>query len=614
MKSLKKILVLFVLLCGLAVNTGCDLAGGDDNGIPDGPVGGAGGTGPAWIPHFANTQTDLSKVAYSGTTFAAVGNEGTVLTSANITDWTEQEPETDSPLYDITWTGSSFFTVGYDGVIISYDQNGAFQDIVASEMRMWNIQAVAKSPSLYVAVSSNGVIHTSPDAITWKIQTSMFNTVFYDVIWSGSIFVAVGYDSTIPNSVIYTSPDGLSWTQRTIPVLSAGYRLRAVAYSSSIPRFVAVGRNESSSSSVVLTSTDGTAWTSQTNSGSYILDVVWSGTQFVATGDNICTSSDGMTWTTRTKPDGYYLRVVWSGTQFVAAGYYSSAGVIMTSANGTDWALQTLPVGTAGLTGIAYSGSMFVAITGNDSKYFYTSPNGSLWTRHTVSGMENYFYQESITWTGSWFVLTGNRGICTSTDGVSWTQQAYSDNSLYSIAYSGSRLVAVGAFGVIRTSDNNGATWTKRISGTVEKLNDVTWSGSQFVAVGEEGTILTSATGETWTKQNSRIDHDLTCVTWSQQRSLFAASGAGSVILTSPNGVDWTVRTYGTTDYLLDIAWSGTQFMAVGTYGIIYASPDGITWTIQNNGSTIRLNGVVWAGADHGFLAVGYQGLIVTSK
>ncbi|TMH41738.1 MAG: hypothetical protein E6H56_06985 [Betaproteobacteria bacterium] len=58
----------------------------------------------------------------------------------------------------------------------------------------------------------------------------------------------------------------------------------------------------------------------------------------------------------------------------------------------------------------------------------------------------------------------------------------------------GTEFVAVGGAsnsGTILTSPD-GVTWTQRASGTVNTLSGVAWSGTKLVAVGNTGTALTS--------------------------------------------------------------------------------------------------------------------------
>jgi hypothetical protein len=77
----------------------------------------------------------------------------------------------------------------------------------------------------------------------------------------------------------------------------------------------------------------------------------------------------------------------------------------------------------------------------------------------------------------------------------------------------------------------------------------------------------------------------------------------------------WHAHTYGTSQDLVNVVWSGSQFVAVGgSYpggGTILTSPDGRTWSAQNSGTSEELLSVTWSGSQ--FVVVGQNGTIVTS-
>ncbi len=220
-----------------------------------------------------------------------------------------------------------------------------------------------------------------------------------------------------------------------------------------------------------------------------------------------------------------------------------------------------------------------------------------------------------VIWSGTQFVAVGgNSGggsVLTSPDGITWTSRtAGTSSGLQGVTWSGTQFVAVGANGTILTSPD-AITWTSRVSGTMNLLYGVAWSGAEFVAVGFYGTILTSLDGITWTSRfsNSSMNDVLQAVVWSGTQ--YVVAGRGGVILTSPDGITWTPRSsaIGTIGYVNSIIWSGAQFVVVGTYtascciGEILTSPDGITWTSHTSGTSDSLLGVAWSGTQ--YVAVG---------
>ncbi|MFQ6007891.1 MAG: WD40/YVTN/BNR-like repeat-containing protein, partial [Candidatus Zixiibacteriota bacterium] len=110
----------------------------------------------------------------------------------------------------------------------------------------------------------------------------------------------------------------------------------------------------------------GDIWTLQsTITTTYLFDVAWSGTRYVAVGESgtILTSLDGFHWTSLPSPTNNDLfGVTWSGEQFVAVG---NIGTIATSQDGTKWSLVDSNVTSNWLHSVASSGTAFVAVGQN---------------------------------------------------------------------------------------------------------------------------------------------------------------------------------------------------------------------------------------------------------
>ncbi len=302
----------------------------------------------------------------------------------------------------------------------------------------------------YGSVSGSTVltVTSTPPGVNWTTEAPLTSSavayILRAVAWSGSQFVAVGYNGTVPGTYnILTSPDGVTWTSRNS---GSSATLYGVAWSGA--QFAAVGDY-----GYILTSPDGITWTSRASgTGNALFGVTWSGTQFVAVGvsGTILTSPDGFTWTPETSGNRNDLRsVTWSGNEYVAVG-----NVTLISPDGVKW---TATDSYAGWMGVASSASQVVKVGqyGNIS----TSPDGVIWTAQTTQPTSLY----GVIWTGTEFVAVGGGGtgyIITSRDGVTWTSQTpgtsailYGQSAtLYGVAWSGSRLVAVGTSGYIVTS------------------------------------------------------------------------------------------------------------------------------------------------------------------
>jgi photosystem II stability/assembly factor-like uncharacterized protein len=185
---------------------------------------------------------------------------------------------------------------------------------------------------------------------------------------------------------------------------------------------------------------------------------VWDGRTFVKTTDYGTLIWDGVTMHTGTTnpwwkwslfdssyPYPNLQDILWTGGQFVAVG---DNGGVYTSPDATEvstWTLRTS--GTANkLRAVTQSPGRFVAV--GDTGTVITSDDGGVnWTTRS-SGVSDTIYD--VTWTGSQFVAVGYRGlILTSADGSAWAATDHGSNHLYSVLSDGTDTVIVGAKGTI---------------------------------------------------------------------------------------------------------------------------------------------------------------------
>lgn len=74
----------------------------------------------------------------------------------------------------------------------------------------WN--SVSYGNGVFVAVSDDGKVMTSPDGITWTARIAAANNAWVAVTFGNGIFAAVSRTGT--RNRIMTSPDGITWTSR----------------------------------------------------------------------------------------------------------------------------------------------------------------------------------------------------------------------------------------------------------------------------------------------------------------------------------------------------------------------------------------------------------------
>ena len=165
---------------------------------------------------------------------------------------------------------------------------------------------------------------TSPDGITWTLQTSASDNYWTSVTYGNGKFVAVAmYTPFTSGNRAMTSPDGITWTTQSSAVYNSW---SSVTYGNGL--FVAVAAYGASQ---VMTSPDGITWTSRTSAADNLwANVTFGNGMFVAvsnsgTGNRVMTSSDGINWTAKTTPaDNNWNGVTYGNGMFVAV---SSSGI-----------------------------------------------------------------------------------------------------------------------------------------------------------------------------------------------------------------------------------------------------------------------------------------------
>jgi carboxypeptidase family protein len=551
-------------------------------------------TGHSWSAKSLNM--DLNAIAWSGTQYVGVGNDGFVGTSPDGATWTRRTSGTTKTLYDIVWTGSKYVAVGTT-VLVSSDginwhaaqspvdslilkcvvwtgtqfvAGGYYGEIVTSTdgetwVSRWktddDIEKIIWTGTKFVAMGGSAKTFTSSDGITWTSHPQNFEN-YYGLAWSGSQFVRVG-----TYGKIQSSPDGITWTNHAV---DSNYSFYSVAWSGT--QFAAVGQSSSgmAGSFKIFTSPDGVTWTGHdAGTTTPLKSIIWTGSRFVAVGFvTVVTSLDGVTWTSIASYNGNTLNnTMWLGNQYLAVG---NLGTILSSLDGSTWRPRSSGT-TMDLRSIASSGSRTVIVGQNGT--IITSTDLINWTPAN-SGTTNSLY--SVIWTGNKFIAVGVATILSSPDGLTWTPSGSTQYTLRGVAWSGSQFVAVGYHALFTSPD--GSTWTANTAQATKSFSSVTYFRNQFVAVGDKGIIQTSTDGTTWTPRSSYTDSDLNNVT--ALNSVLVAVGNGGTILTSYDGILWQAQQGGSTLHLMSDPWyalngassSGDGIIVVGQSGYILSS------------------------------------------
>jgi antitoxin component YwqK of YwqJK toxin-antitoxin module len=156
-------------------------------------------------------------------------------------------------------------------------------------------------------------------------------------------------------------------------------------------------------------------------------------------------------------------------------------------------------------------------------------------------------------------------------------------------------------------------TWVARVSGVpTETLSGCAYlSTGQYIAVGTGGTILTSATGETWTRRATPVIYWMQGI--AQNSTTVVVAGGDAILYADLADLSVWNRSPGVALFVSGVAYGNGLFVAVGQSWNtpLATSPDGITWTAVGAGITARLRSVAFG--DGVFVAVGQKGVILSS-
>jgi len=316
----------------------------------------AGETWTQVLPVSSITQNGWFGVTYGEGLFVAVASSGgtsdRVMTSPDGFTWTPRTSAAGNAWRSVAYGNGRFVAVANSGVgnRVMYSDNGTDWTAGVSPADN-NWFAVAYGNGLFVAVAENGTnqVMTSPDGITWNLQTSPVGG-WKGVTYGDGLWVAVSRTGTVGNRVM-TSPDGINWTARVTPTfqdinnVTKDREWSAVTYGEGL--FVAVAQ-----------------------SGSTVLN----GQQFFTLRDRVMTSPNGINWTVSSTPIGGSLRwntVTYGDGRFVAVAFSGTPDRkgerAIYSNDGINWTQVVTPEdgsGAYGLEwrGVAYGNNRFVAV------------------------------------------------------------------------------------------------------------------------------------------------------------------------------------------------------------------------------------------------------------
>lgn len=553
----------------------------------------------------------------------AVGDGGAIFYSNNGKSWTDRgwvgglrnEAITGRSATD----GAGTVLIGTnDAKLYKTTDAGTTWTEVTGHPFTWEIFGIQYVNGRWYVTDGGSDVRYSTDLVNWTSvtysggsptideSTGIFSfSMCYD--GSGTYVMFASGAGSAP-AYLYSSSDGATFTRRV--TLSGSPIIRgAVAYGAG--HFVFCGQD-----GVIRESSDGTTWNTRSPAGGILpdfSDVKFANGIFMAvagaTLESVQTSPDGITWTNYTAP-GDLLAVSFrsSSSTWVAVGYNgSSVYQAWTSTdNGATWTSRTFASSSAcPMMDVVYDATndRFLIIgpgpDGGELLHTQVSQTGTTWTKTfvKVTGVKSNVNFNAVQndGAGHWVAVGSFGVIIYSTDnGATWTQVNIAPTAfpVYSVGFHDSmtpKWVAVGAEGITATS-SDGITWTPDTNSTAMDLVDIACNGTTWVGADANGSVWTSTNGTTWTERalSTSTFTPAWCTAIEWNGSVFCAMVMNSAFTdlesqTSADGITWTSRndpTGGKTQRLYNLTWADGKFRAYSVSGgDLYTSADGITWT-----------------------------------
>ena len=568
---------------------------------------------PASIPSIPGA--GLRSVAWNGSMWVAVG--GTILYSSDGSNWTRTTSADTfigaGEIYGVAWGNNVWVVYGADAssyVLYSADGITWSQSSTGTNLldgyffTSSSLKSIAYSDTLQRFVLGCEIIIYSADGDAWTQSSNdtaiLGGYTMYSLCWNGSFFIG-GLNG---GNLIIKSVDGDTWTAPTITGIS-GYNVYDIKWNGSL--FVAV-------TDAIYYSTDGLAWNSATVTGltTTPLTLTWNGTYWVVGGVNnglyILYSPDGITWTEST-----------SGAAIMGSYFQvASRNVLPFTPSNLVYVGPAGPAGPTGPTGprAPYVYSSLIVGVSTDSPYIVYSDDGITWNDCASITPWIPMGLKGVAWNGSMWVAVGGT-ILYSSDGSNWTRTTSADTfigagEIYGVAWGNNTWVAYGRFAVAVLYSADGISWSQSSSGTTLMSGNVDSSSYKSIAYSDtlqrfvlaSDIIIYSADGDTWTRSSNDTatlgGNSVGCLCWNGSFFIGGLLSGANLIIKSVDGNTWTAPTVTgiTSDIIYDIKWNGSIFVAVGSESeYIYYSADGIAWnTATTPGLTIEPYTVTWNG------------------
>ncbi|MES0490088.1 MAG: hypothetical protein ABUK01_08860 [Leptospirales bacterium] len=423
-----------------------------------------------------------------------------------------------------------------------------------------------------VIVGSNGTILSGEEGKNWKIEKSGTKNHLYSVTWTGSMFVATGWES-----ILY-STNGSQWSKSKTNFNGAKNIFKVAGSKKKIVALAACGS--------IWTSSDAIHWIHKKGKcdlNSYLYDIIWDGSRFIIVGASgiVMRSKDGEIWENQDFSGKTALRFIIKSKK----SYFikTTKNTWLYSKDAKNWEARTYPEIAKINRFISFRDKIIGLGYGNGIHVLEEATNHWHYTHKSPPMLLT-----DIRWyKGKYIGIGPNPGIYTSKKGVHWDRQRFPIMSdIRDVTSNGKNFIAVGDNGVLAVS-HDGKQWGNVKDFSSKRFVRVKWVGTQYVALKSNGEVMVSPNGQRWQNitrnyittaygKSTNVTTEMNSV--ATDGKIFVVVGNGGNINLMLAGNSWTKLKLQYKENLYDVTWCNNRFVTTGENGLLLSSSNGAMW------------------------------------
>ncbi|HLP59682.1 MAG TPA: Ig-like domain-containing protein [Candidatus Deferrimicrobium sp.] len=281
----------------------------------------------------------------------------------------------------------------------------------------------------------------------------------------------------------------------------------------------------------------------------------------------------GNIWTNGNLSSSLVLRdVVWSGSRFIAVG---DDGMVFTSSSGSSWTRESVPLGASDhLFGVGHNSAGTIVAVGRDQLILYSINNGDSWTLAHGRVTNAYDIYKVAYGNGKFVAVDEAGGIWISVDGKTGWTKYNSGLPMRCITFANGYFMAGTGSGngaIVRSATANSGSW-EAVGTLGMPVRDIEYGNGKWLAVGRNIATSSSAGGTDWVIRIKLADYNFVDQLFSACANApgsFIAVGEHGLMLNSSDGVTWRQGDSKSLRFLFSLAYGNTAnaVAAVGNGG-----------------------------------------------